>query len=116
MYELIDKVKEINPLVVHYTNEVTINDCANVTLALGASPIMSYSYEEVEEVIGISSAVVINIGTMNSSRLDLFVQAGKAANKYNIKDCRYICACCIKRQKTTGQLPDGTKLEWEYIN
>ena len=83
MYELIDKVKEINPLVVHYTNEVTINDCANVTLALGASPLMSYSYEEVEEVIGISSAVVINIGTMNSSRLDLFVQAGKAANKYN---------------------------------
>ena len=83
MYELIDKVKEINPLVVHYTNEVTINDCANVTLALGASPLMSYSYEEVEEVIGISSAVVINIGTMNSSRLDLFVQAGKAANKYS---------------------------------
>ena len=83
MYELINKVKEINPLVVHYTNEVTINDCANVTLALGASPLMSYSYEEVEEVIGISSAVVINIGTMNSSRLDLFVKAGKAANKYN---------------------------------
>ena len=47
MYELIDKVKEINPLVVHYTNEVTINDCANVTLALGASPLMSYSYEDV---------------------------------------------------------------------
>ena len=99
MYELIDKVKEINPLVVHYTNEVTINDCANVTLALGASPLMSYSYEEVEEVIGISSAVVINIGTMNSSRLDLFVQAGKAANKYNkpvmvkgnVAEIKYIC-------------------------
>ena len=61
MYELINKVKEINPLVVHYTNEVTINDCANVTLALGASPLMSYSYEEVEEVIGISSAVVTHL-------------------------------------------------------
>ena len=83
MYNLINKVKEVNPLVLHYTNEVTINDCANVTLAVGASPLMSYSYEEVEEIVSIASAVVINIGTMNSSRLDLFVEAGKAANKYN---------------------------------
>lgn len=83
MFELINKVKEINPLVLHYTNEVTINDCANITLALGASPLMSYSNEEVEEVVSISSSVVINIGTMNSSRLDLFVKAGKAANKFN---------------------------------
>ena len=83
MLELINKVKEINPLVLHYTNEVTINDCANITLALGASPLMSYSNEEVEEVVSIASSVVINIGTMNSSRLDLFVKAGKAANKFN---------------------------------
>ncbi|MEG1870886.1 MAG: hydroxyethylthiazole kinase [Peptostreptococcaceae bacterium] len=83
MYELINKVKEINPLVLHYTNEVTINDCANITLAIGASPLMSYSDEEVEEIVSIASAVVINIGTMNSSRLDLFIKAGKAANKFN---------------------------------
>lgn len=83
MFELINKVKEINPLVVHYTNEVTINDCANITLALGASPLMSYSNEEVEEVVSIASSVVINIGTMNSNRLDLFTKAGKAANKFN---------------------------------
>ena len=44
---------------------------------------MSYSYEEVEEIVSIASSVVINIGTMNSSRLDLFIEAGKAANKYN---------------------------------
>lgn len=83
MYQLLKKVKEVNPLVLHYTNEVTINDCANITLALGASPLMSYSYEEVDEIVSIASAVVINIGTMNSDRLDLFVKAGKVANKYN---------------------------------
>ena len=82
MFELINKVKEINPLVLHYTNEVTINDCANITLALGASPLMSYSEEEVEEIVSVASSVVINIGTMNSSRLNLFVKAGKAANKF----------------------------------
>lgn len=83
MYNLINKVKEINPLVLHYTNEVTINDCANITLALGASPLMSYSIEEVEQIITIASSVVINIGTMNSSHLELFVQASKIANKLN---------------------------------
>ncbi|MGL4772086.1 MAG: hydroxyethylthiazole kinase [Clostridium sp.] len=83
MFELINKVKEGNPLVLHYTNEVTINDCANITLAIGASPLMSYSYEEVEEIVSIASSVVINIGTMNSEKLNLFLMAGKAANKFN---------------------------------
>lgn len=83
MYKLINQVKEVNPLVLNYTNEVTINDCANIVLALGASPLMSYSYEEVEEIVSIASAVVINIGTMNSSHMELFIAAGKAANKYN---------------------------------
>ncbi len=83
MYNLISKVKEKNPLVLHYTNEVTINDCANTTLAIGASPLMSYCYEEVEEIVSIASSVVINIGTMNSSNLELFIKAGKACNKYN---------------------------------
>lgn len=83
MYKLLSNVKTINPLVLHYTNEVTINDCANITLALGASPLMSYSYEEVEEIIPIANSVVINIGTMNSSHIDLFIKAGKTANKYN---------------------------------
>ena len=44
---------------------------------------MSYSHEEVEEVIQIASSVVINIGTMNSNRIELFLKAGKLANKYN---------------------------------
>lgn len=81
MYSLVNKVRQINPLVLHYTNDVTINDCANTTLAIGASPLMSFSYEEVEDLVGIASCVVINIGTMNSDNLDLYVLAGKAANK-----------------------------------
>ena len=83
MYNLIKDVKKLNPLVIHYTNNVTINDCANATLAVGASPLMSFSYEEVEEMVSVANSVVINIGTMNSNMLDLFLLAGKAANKYN---------------------------------
>ena len=84
MFNLIDKVKEVNPLVLHYTNNVTITDCANTTLAIGASPLMSFSYEEVEDIVKVSNSVVINIGTMNSELLDLYVLAGKAANKYKL--------------------------------
>jgi len=83
MFNLIQKVKEKNPLVLHYTNNVTINDCANITLALGASPLMSFSYEEVDDIVNVASSVVINIGTMNSELIDLYMLAGKAANKYN---------------------------------
>ena len=83
MFNLIEKVKEVNPLVLHYTNNVTINDCANITLALGASPLMSFSYEEVEDIVKVANAVVINIGTMNSELLNLYLIASKAANKYN---------------------------------
>ena len=66
MFNLINTVKEKNPLVAHYTNNVTIYDCANITLAIGASPIMSFSYEEVDDIVSAASSVVINIGTMNS--------------------------------------------------
>lgn len=83
MFKLIERVKEVNPLVLHYTNYVTINDCANTTLAVGASPLMSSSYEEVEDIVSVCNSVVINIGTMNSGLVDLYVLAGKAANKYN---------------------------------
>ncbi len=82
MFKLIKKVKELNPLVLHYTNNVTINDCANITLAVGASPLMSFSYEEVDDIVSIASSVVINIGTMNSELLNLYLIAGKSANKY----------------------------------
>ena len=82
MFNLIDKVLVIS-LALHYTNNVTITDCANTTLAIGASPLMSFSYEEVEDIVKVSNSVVINIGTMNSELLDLYVLAGKAANKYN---------------------------------
>jgi hydroxyethylthiazole kinase len=79
----IKKLREKNPLILHYTNEVTINDCANITLGIGASPIMSYSLEEVEEIVPLANAVVINIGTMASEKLNLFLKAGKIANKLN---------------------------------
>ena len=39
--EIMDNVREKAPLVHNITNYVTVNDCANILLACGASPIMS---------------------------------------------------------------------------
>lgn len=79
----LNQIKMKTPLVYHLTNTVTINDCANVTLAIGASPLMSFCAEEIEEIIGFASAVVINIGTMEASMRELALTAGKIANRLN---------------------------------
>jgi hydroxyethylthiazole kinase len=64
--EIIKNVKNNTPLVHNITNYVTVNDCANILLACGGSPIMADDIEEVEEIVSISSSLVINIGTLNS--------------------------------------------------
>ncbi|MBN1996013.1 hydroxyethylthiazole kinase [candidate division KSB1 bacterium] len=76
--DLIDKKK---PLIHHITNWVTIYDCANITRAVGALPIMAHAPEEVAEMTGISSALVLNIGTLTTELIKSMKIAGKKANK-----------------------------------
>lgn len=59
-------ILEHKPLIHHLTNTVTINDCANVTLAVGASPVMAEDIREVEEVVRLAQALVLNIGTLDA--------------------------------------------------
>ncbi|MBU3143329.1 hydroxyethylthiazole kinase [Clostridium sp. CF012] len=82
--ELLNKVREKNPLVHHITNYVTVNDCANITLAIGGSPVMAEDINEVRDMVSISSSLVINIGTLNSSSVQSMLVAGKMANELNI--------------------------------
>ena len=77
-------VREKKPLIHHITNYVTVNDCANIVLAIGASPIMADDIDEVEAITAISSALVLNIGTLNSRIVASMLAAGKKANELNI--------------------------------
>lgn len=70
-------VREKSPLVHQITNYVTVNDCANITLAIGASPVMADDINEVEDMVSIASALVINIGTLNSNTVKSMIAAGK---------------------------------------
>ena len=72
-------IKEQKPLVHHLTNYVTVNDCANIVLAIGASPVMADDLEEVEEMVALAKALVLNIGTLNSRTVGSMLAAGKKA-------------------------------------
>lgn len=78
--EMLNKVRASCPLIHNITNYVTVNDCANILLACGASPIMSDDIEEVEEITSICSGLNINIGTLNSRTIASMLVAGKRAN------------------------------------
>ncbi|WP_459480317.1 hydroxyethylthiazole kinase [Clostridium saccharoperbutylacetonicum] len=82
--ELLEEVKNKNPLVHNITNYVTVNDCANILLALGASPIMADDIREAADITSISSALVINIGTLNERTIEAMIASGKKANELNI--------------------------------
>lgn len=78
------QIKAATPLIHHLTNFVTVNDCANITLAIGASPVMANDVAEVEEVTTCASAVVLNIGALNGSTATAMLAAGKKANSLGI--------------------------------
>ena len=63
----IDAIRQQAPLVHNITNFVVMNSTANALLSLGASPVMAHAAEEVEEMVGLASALVVNIGTLSQS-------------------------------------------------
>ncbi|HWR08733.1 hydroxyethylthiazole kinase [Sporomusa sp.] len=72
-------VREKRPLIHHITNYVSINDCANITLGIGASPVMAEDLDEVAEMVSFASALVLNIGMINPRKLEAMLVAGKQA-------------------------------------
>lgn len=77
-------IREKKPLVHSITNFVVMNETANATLCIGALPIMAHAKEEVEEMVGIANALVLNIGTLEPDWIDAMELAGKAANTKGI--------------------------------
>ena len=78
--ECFENVRSTCPLIHNITNYVTVNDCANMVLACGASPIMADDAAEVEDITTICGGLNINIGTLNSRTITSMLRAGKKAN------------------------------------
>lgn len=79
----LNQIKEKNPLTHCITNSVTINDCANAALAIGGSPFMAEDAEELEEVVTIADALVINIGKLSKEQIKSMHVSAEVANKTN---------------------------------
>ena len=75
-----ENLRRTCPLIHNITNYVTVNDCANMVLACGASPIMADDAAEVEDITTICGGLNINIGTLNSRTIESMLKAGKKAN------------------------------------
>ena len=78
------QLRERKPLVHQITNYVVMNETANATLALGALPVMAHAREEVEEMVRLAGALVLNIGTLSPHWVEAMIAAAKAANAETI--------------------------------
>ncbi|HEY0175771.1 MAG TPA: hydroxyethylthiazole kinase, partial [Pedobacter sp.] len=65
LWNYISDVRATSPLVHSITNYVVMNNTANALLAAGASPIMAHAHPEMKDMVSISGALVINIGTLD---------------------------------------------------
>ncbi len=74
------RVKENKPLIHNITNYVVMNFTANALLAVGASPVMAHAEQEVEEMVAIAGALVLNIGTLSDGWIRSMLLAGKKAS------------------------------------
>ena len=99
------KVRDARPLVLNITNYVVMNTTANALLAVGASPVMAHAIEEVEELVDISQALVINIGTLSAPWVSAMLRAGKRAAARNVPVVLDPVGCGATRYRTlTAQM------------
>ncbi|KXN90806.1 putative thiamine biosynthetic bifunctional enzyme [Leucoagaricus sp. SymC.cos] len=79
---LMSHIRIARPLVHQITNNVVATQSANITLALGASPIMATGPEEMEDLERITGALLINIGTLTVASVEGMRKAGYYANAF----------------------------------
>ena len=76
-------IRASRPLIHNITNFVVMNVTANALLAIGASPIMAHASAELAELISFSSALVLNIGTLDEAWINSMMLAAQLASEKN---------------------------------
>ena len=102
-------VQDRPPLVHCITNPVTANDCANLILAAGGSPVMADNPREAAQITARSQCLVLNLGTLQDTAFQAMLAAGQEANRQGIpvvldpvgisaSDFRFSCAQRLLRE------------------
>jgi len=84
IWTTVQAIRAKGPVVHNITNYVVMNSTANALLAIGASPVMAHAEQEMAEMVGIASALVINIGTLSEGWVRSMFKAAEAARKKGI--------------------------------
>ena len=74
--DMLEKLREKKPLLHHITNLVVMNDTANVTLHVGALPVMAHAKEEVADMVSAAGALILNPGTLTPEWVESMIVAG----------------------------------------
>ncbi len=113
IYSCLSSVREKSPLVHHLTNWVTIYDCAQVVKSFGGSPVMAHAVEEVEEMISIASALVVNIGTLTTDFIESAQRAAVAANRRGLPVVLDVCGAGATqfRDRKSMELLEGARID-----
>ena len=99
-------IQQEAPLIHCITNPISINDCANILLAIGARPIMAEHPDEVAEITAIAKGLALNLGNITDARMaSMKISAGVA----NDKDIPFVLdlvglSCSQLRQKYSQEL------------
>lgn len=106
IWSSIGDIRKTSPVVHNITNYVAMNNSANALLAIGASPVMAHAEDEVEDMVDIARALVINIGTLS----DPWVRAmRRAAHRAKMRKVPFIldpvgAGATAYRTHTAGEL------------
>ena len=113
VFSLLEKIRSESPVVHHLTNWVTIYDCAQVVKVLGASPVMAHAPEEVEEMVKLAAALVLNIGTLTVEMVEAMKLAAKSANAKGIPVILDVCGAGATslRDRKCFELLDAARID-----
>lgn len=115
MYELMERIKKARrdivkakPLIHCITNPISINDCANIVLAVGGRPMMAEHPGEVAEITAVAGALALNLGNITDARLKSMAIAAKTAKEREIPVILDLVgtACSSMRKEYAAQLID----------
>jgi len=82
--DLLKMVREKRPMIHHLTNLVVTNLTANVTLCLGAAPVMAPCVREVEQMVSYAGVLLLNPGTLDEALVESMLTAGRKANQLGV--------------------------------
>jgi hydroxyethylthiazole kinase len=82
--DCLERIRRQHPLIHQITNFVVMNTTANITLAVGASPVMAHAHQEVADMVGLAGALVLNPGTLEPDWVEAMLLAGRRANELGV--------------------------------